>query len=266
MAEMIDEWANIHHDMLNEITKRFHSYDDYLQLRFVCKQWNLKLPKIPNNGNKVPWLLSPIAIDASQTHDLEEKGIYHLMLRDMPQDNIIVGSCHGWLITVIVASHGGTVQILNPFTKIHLDDLLPPISTLPNVIGNDGSQYILSEYLRTRDHHYIHRTQFWKVVINSAPNHENKDLMAVAIYGCASSLAFYKHNENDDDKRWLKFPTDREVFVDVIFFEEKIYVIDKYSKLYEFDSKTKAEPIGGIHKAPPPSDVVTHFRQENSNN
>ncbi|MED6132664.1 hypothetical protein PIB30_020996 [Stylosanthes scabra] len=141
MAEMIDEWANIHHDMLNEITKRFHLYDDYLQLRLVCKQWNLKLPKIPNNGNKVPWLLSPIAIDASETRDLEEKGIYHLMLPDMLQDNIIVGSCHAWLISVVIMSHGGTVRILNPFTKVHLDDNggSVPVLTLPNVIDNDGS-------------------------------------------------------------------------------------------------------------------------------
>ncbi|MED6201526.1 hypothetical protein PIB30_095951, partial [Stylosanthes scabra] len=82
MREIIDEWANIDHDMLNEITKRFHSYDDYLLLQFVCNQWNLKLPKI-SNGNKVPWLLSPIAIGGLETHDLEEKGIYHLMLPDM---------------------------------------------------------------------------------------------------------------------------------------------------------------------------------------
>ncbi|MED6132633.1 hypothetical protein PIB30_020971 [Stylosanthes scabra] len=253
MAEMIDEWANIHHDMLNEITKRFHSYNDYFQLRLVCKQWNLKLPKIPNNGNKVPWLLSPIAIDASETRDLEEKGIYHLMLPDMLQDNIIVGSSHGWLISVVV--NEGTVQILNPFTQVQLD-LLPPVSTLPNLIGNDGSQYILSDFHRPLDHSFVHRFLVHKVIINSAPNDDNKDLMAVAIYGCASTLVFYKPN---NDRRWIKFSADR--FMDVIFFEEKIYAVEKYGQLYEFDLKTKPEPMGGIYEAPPPSDVVTHFQQ-----
>ncbi|MED6139186.1 hypothetical protein PIB30_081543 [Stylosanthes scabra] len=205
--------------MLNEITKWFHSYDDYLQFRLVCKQWNLKLPKIPN-ANKVPWLLSPIAIDASETRDLEEKGIYHFMLPDMLQDNIILGSCYGWLISV--ESHEDTVQILNPFTKVHLDNLLPPVSTLPNVIGNDGTQYILSEFFRPQDHSFIHRFQFGKIIINSAPNNDNKDLTAVAIYGCGSQL---------------------------------IYAVDMYGQLYEFDSKTKPESMGGIHEAPPPSDV-----------
>ncbi|MED6123181.1 hypothetical protein PIB30_046798, partial [Stylosanthes scabra] len=251
MAEMIDEWANIHHDMLNEITKRFHSYDDYLQLRLVCKQWNLKLPKIPN-GNKAPWLLSPIAIGDLETRDLEEKGIYHLMLPDMLQDNIIVGSCHGWLISVVAESHEGTVQILNPFTKVQLD-LLPPISTLPNVIGKNESQYILPDFHRPLNRSYVHRFQFWKVITNSAPNHDNKDLMAVAIYGCSSRLVFCKPNDN---RRWIKFSTNYELFSDVIFFEEKIYAVDIYGQLYKFDTKTKAEPMGGIHEAPPPSDVA----------
>ncbi|MED6139187.1 hypothetical protein PIB30_081544 [Stylosanthes scabra] len=77
--------------MLNEITKRFHSFDDYFQL-----------PKIPN-ANKILWLLSPIAIGGLETRDLEEKEIYHLMLPDMLQDNVvIVGSYHGWLISVLI--------------------------------------------------------------------------------------------------------------------------------------------------------------------
>ncbi|MED6183906.1 hypothetical protein PIB30_042294 [Stylosanthes scabra] len=166
MGKIIDQWANIDQDMLNEIAKWFHSYDDYLHLRFVCKQWNLKLSKILN-ANKVPWLVSSIAIGGLEPRDLEEKGIYHLMLPDMLQDNIIVGSCHGWLISVVIESHEGTVQILNPFTKVQLD-LLPPVSTLPNVI-------------------------------------------------------------------------------------------DKYGQLYEFNSKTKPEPMEGIHGAPPPSDVAMQY-------
>ncbi|XP_020977374.1 uncharacterized protein LOC110271233 [Arachis ipaensis] len=128
----VDRWSNIHQDLLKEITKPFHSYDnDYLQQRFVCKQWNLKLPKIPN-GNKVPWLLLPIGggggaakesfeefhsreeediyhimqlptIDEQilDTGGLEEEGIYHLILPEL-QDNKICGSCHGWVIIVMV--------------------------------------------------------------------------------------------------------------------------------------------------------------------
>ncbi|QHO08545.1 uncharacterized protein DS421_14g473590 [Arachis hypogaea] len=126
----VDRWSNIHQDLLNEVTQRFYSYDnDYLQLRLVCKQWNLKLPKIPT-GNKVPWLLLPIGGGAAKksfeevrsleeediyqimqlptideetldTDGLEEEGIYHFMAWEL-QDNSICGSCHGWLIIVMV--------------------------------------------------------------------------------------------------------------------------------------------------------------------
>ncbi|XLV04084.1 hypothetical protein S245_018421 [Arachis hypogaea] len=70
----VDQWAGIHHDMLNQITKRFHSYNEYLQLRFVCKQWNFNNPLI-TSGNKVPWLLLPIATAAAK-NSLKEDDIY----------------------------------------------------------------------------------------------------------------------------------------------------------------------------------------------
>ena len=54
----VDQWANIHPDMLKEIAKRFYSYDDYSRLRLVCKEWSLRLPKIPNH-NRNPWLVLP---------------------------------------------------------------------------------------------------------------------------------------------------------------------------------------------------------------
>ncbi|RYR56204.1 hypothetical protein Ahy_A05g021959 [Arachis hypogaea] len=104
----INRWADIDKDLLKEISKRFHAYDDYLQLRLVCKEWSLKLPKIPN-GNKIPWLLLPdetvknhsyedeeiyhlmqLAAADDETLDtcvLEEKDIYHIMLPEMQSDN-----------------------------------------------------------------------------------------------------------------------------------------------------------------------------------
>ncbi|QHO39534.1 hypothetical protein HN51_005731 [Arachis hypogaea] len=261
----VDRWSNIHQDLLNEVTKRFYSYDnDYLQLRLVCKQWNLKLPKIPT-GNKVPWLLLPISGGAAKesfeavrsleeediyhimqlptideatldTDGLEEEEIYHFMLWEL-QDNSICGSCHGWLIIVMV--YEGTIKMLNPFTKVHLD--LPPISTLSNVIDINGKECIKIP---------MHKTQIWKAIINSAPtNDNNNDFMAVVIYGCKSNLAFYKPN----DKRWLRFST--RPMCDVIFFQEKIYAVDYEGQLYEFDTKNKSGPMGRIYEAtPPPSD------------
>ncbi|XP_025648257.2 F-box protein SKIP23-like [Arachis hypogaea] len=258
-----DRWSNIHQDLFSEITKRFYSYDNYIQLRLVCKQWNLKLPKIPD-GNKAPWLvLSTDSAAKEETHaledegildtrSLEEKGIYHLILPDM-QDNSMCGSCHGWLIIVMV--YEGTIRMLNPFTKVHLD--LPPISTLPNVININGDECtIYSEgKIITRNTIFMHQTQVWKAIINSAPNNDSdSDFIAVVIYGLSLELAFYMPN----DKRWIRFPTRHleDNVHDVIFFQEKIFVVDGEGQLYEFDTKIKSEPVGGKHEATPPPSIV----------
>ncbi|RYR60904.1 hypothetical protein HN51_005987 [Arachis hypogaea] len=268
-----DRWADIHQDLFNEINKRFYSYNNYIQLRLVCKQWNLKLPKIPE-GNKVPWLVLSTGSAVKESFEeeahaleeevrapedegildarsLEEKRIYHLMLPVM-QDNIMCGSRHGWLIIVMV--YEGTVRILNPFTKVHLD--LPPVSTLPNVININGDKCTLcyKGLIITRNTIFVHQDQIWKAIINSTPNNDNdSDFIAVVIYGLFLELAFYMPNE----KRWIRFPTRDLVDIhDVIFFEEKIFAVDGNGQLYEFDTRTKSGPVGGKHEAtPPPSNV-----------
>ncbi|MED6225658.1 hypothetical protein PIB30_095732 [Stylosanthes scabra] len=73
----IDRWADINQDLLQEISKRFFSYDDdCMKLRLVYKKWRLKLPKIPS-GNKIPWLLLPE--ETYKNHCYEDEEIYHLM-------------------------------------------------------------------------------------------------------------------------------------------------------------------------------------------
>ncbi|MED6208513.1 hypothetical protein PIB30_045789 [Stylosanthes scabra] len=261
MGDHVDQWANIHEDMLNdEIAKRIYSYDDYLRLRLVCKQWSFKLPKIPTAGNNVPWLLLPIGgtIDDDETTldttRLEEKEIYHLTLPVPPelQYNLIRGSCHGWLI--IVSMYEGTIRMLNPLTKVCLD--LPPISTLPDVILNgDKLSFYHGAGMGTEDAIVSNRFIVWKVVMNSAPvdaNGNANDFTAVALY--AASLAFYKSSKG----RWLKLNSRHgRFFRDVIFFEGKIYAIDDYGHLVEFDTMaTKAGPVERIHETPPPYDIV----------
>ncbi|MED6214712.1 hypothetical protein PIB30_105944, partial [Stylosanthes scabra] len=254
--EEIDRWSNIGQDLFEEISKRFFSYNEYIQLRLVCKEWSLKLPKI---HSKTPWLLLPeetfknhcyedeeiyqlmqlpVADDEALDADaLEEEEIYHMMLPDMQKQNILIrGSGHGWLVMVSISD--GTMQMLNPFTNVSLD--LPPISTFPNVIDyqpdNHGNEYTLWDFrdktggnLRSDS---LHRIQVFKVVINSSP-HNNENFMAVAIFGSCNRLAKYKE------------------FEDVIFFEEKIYTVNNDGYVYEFSSKTKAL----LRRAGPPSEV-----------
>ncbi|XP_015967791.1 putative F-box protein At4g22660 [Arachis duranensis] len=252
----VDQWTSIHQDLLNQITKRFYSYDEYLQFRFVCKQWNFNLPQNPS-GNKVPWLLLPIATAAAKrsskkpkiyegtisklterrTRIFEEEEIYYLTMPEL-QYNKICGSCHGWIIIVLI--YEGTIQMLNPFTKVSFD--LPPISTLPNVIDIHGDKctFNFENRVGTLDTISMHKMNVWKVITNSAPNNDRyNDFMAVIIYGCGIKLAFYKPN----NPRWIKFPTNHRCIVDVIFFQEKIYAVGYDFQIYEFDIKEKLEPI-----------------------
>ncbi|QHO05861.1 hypothetical protein HN51_064837 [Arachis hypogaea] len=277
----INRWADIDEDLLKEISKRFHAYHDYIQLRFVCKQWRLKLPKIPNE-NKIPWLLLPdetvknhsdedkeihhlmqLGVADDETLDtcaLEEKNIYHIMLPEMQSyDKLIRGSCHGWLIVVSISD--GTIQMLNPFTNRRLD--LPPISTLPDVIDyqpdNHGNEYTLLDYddvTMTEERDEVHRLHVVKVIINSSPEYDIENFVAVVIFGpYYRRLAFYKPG----NMRWVEFSglefSRDEWFHDIIFFQEKIYAVNYYGQLYEFDTKTRSGLKGGIHESRPPSEI-----------
>ncbi|XP_052117495.1 putative F-box protein At5g55150 [Arachis duranensis] len=272
----INRWADIDEDLLKEISKRFHAYDDYIQLRLVCKEWSLKLPKI-SNGNKIPWLLLPdetvknhsyedeeiyhlmqLAAADDETLDtcaLEEKDIYHIMLPEMQSYNkLIRGSGHGWLIVVSISD--GTIQMLNPFTNRRLD--LPPVSTFPDIIDyqpdNHGDEYTLWDFRdisSTTERDELHRLHVCKVIINSSPECDIENFMALVIFGPNRRLAFYKPG----NMRWVEFPTRDKRFDDVIFFQEKIYAINNYGQLYEFDTKTRAGLKGGIHETRPPSEI-----------
>ncbi|XP_057763187.1 putative F-box protein At5g55150 [Arachis stenosperma] len=274
MAE-IDRWSNLHPDLLYQITEHLYSYDDYIRLRLVCKEWNSKLSSIPNHKRN-PWLLLPgTTHDSSLSHVLEKEQIYHVMLPDFDiNDNLIRGSCHGWLITVVISK--GAIRMLNPFTKTHMD--LPPISTFPDVVryhpDRHGNEYVRldlrDDEIYTLDAISFHKYEIQKIVISSPPDSE--DFMAVAIYGECGQLAVCKLN----DKRWTHIPTEQisTLFQDVIFFQDKIYTVDKHTNLYEFDKKVimdelgkKPRPqlvplltsIGGICEAPPPAKLARCF-------
>ncbi|XLU59182.1 hypothetical protein S245_053830 [Arachis hypogaea] len=272
----INRWADINEDLFKEISKRFHAYDDYIRLRLVCKEWSLKHPKIPN-GNKIPWLLLPdetvknYSYEDEEIHHLmqlgaaddetldtcalEEKDIYHIMLSEMQSYNkFIRGSGHGWLIVQSISD--GTIQMLNPFTNRSLD--LPPVSTLPTIIDfqpdNHGDEYTMWDFRDIRitlDRDRTHRFQVEKVIINSSPEHDIENFMAVVIFGPNQRLAFYKPG----NMRWVEFPTRDKEFNDVIFFQGKIYAINNDGQLYEFDTNTRTGLKGGIHETRPPSEI-----------
>ncbi|RYR56130.1 hypothetical protein Ahy_A05g021913 isoform A [Arachis hypogaea] len=215
----IDGWANIHHDILKEIAKHLYSYDDFIQLRLVCKQWSLKLPEI---SSKILWLLVPESFSNYFSEDdeggyhlmqriadevrldiqsLDEAKIHHLKLPEM-QNKLIRGSFGEWLIVLDI--YQGSMCMLNAFTKVRLD--LPPISTFPDIIDYNPNNYGLEYTVR--------------------------DL-------------------GDDDMDDYHEPSSY----------KKIYAVEEGGQLYEFDTKTKSGPVGGIHEVKPPSDAAVGLYQ-----
>ncbi|XLU59204.1 hypothetical protein S245_053852 [Arachis hypogaea] len=287
----IDGWANIHYDILKEIAEHLYSYDDFIQLRLVCKQWNLKLPEI---SSEILWLLLPE--ESSSTHIYEDEEIYHLMqlpiadevpldIQSLDEDKIhylklpemqtklIRGSFGGWLIVLDI--YKGSMYMLNAFTKVLLD--LPPISTFPDIIdynpNNRGFEYTIRDFGDVHmDDYGPQEYTIWDLGDDDRDNYRVPSSMINRIWVGKVIINSCPSNDNEDfmavaiygllctlafykpnDKRWLDLSTRKQAFDDVIFFGEKIYAVEGCGQLYEFDINTKSGPVGGIHEAKPPS-------------
>ncbi|XP_027362813.1 uncharacterized protein LOC113870422 [Abrus precatorius] len=248
-----DLWANLHSDLLNQIVKYVHSYEDYARLRLVCKSWSLTLARTPEH--KYPWLVSLLsAEDSIETHGPIEEEINQMRLPQM-QDHLFRGSCCGFL--VILGLSDGALHLLNPFTKVIYD--LPPISTLPHIVDylpeNIGNEYMMRDMVNgstgTVERILVNKTSVYKIIISSPPDRDTHDFMAVVIYGDYRRLGFHRTG----DGGWTDIPTakaHRCEFEDVIFNEGKIHAVDWKAQLYEFDMHTKPIPLGGATKAKPP--------------
>ncbi|OIW18576.1 hypothetical protein TanjilG_13328 [Lupinus angustifolius] len=185
------QWPELSEDLLHEIGKLLHSYDDYYRLRMVCKEWNKVLPQIPNH----PWLVLPFDDKAIETRVAEEK-IYYVKLPELHTSKLR-GSCFGWLM----------------------------------VVEFDGTLH---------------------------DDYKQEDFMAIAIYGQYNRLAFCKRGDN----KWTDIPKSQKDDVDadydyedVIFHQGKIYVIDSFTKIFEYDIKTSSTPLGRIIEIPKPHDL-----------
>ncbi|MED6158542.1 hypothetical protein PIB30_033667 [Stylosanthes scabra] len=169
-------WANLHPDLLRKIAKLMYSYDDYIRLRCICKQWN----------SFIPWLVLPFD-HTFDTHCLEARQICHVRVPEI-KDIFIRGSSHGYVITVTISD--GTLRIIDPFIKSQFD--LPPTSTFPDIVSYD--EYTIVEHIFDGSQHYsqtrlkVHATTIDKIITSSPPS--DKDFMAVCIYGLNNRLAY----------------------------------------------------------------------------
>ncbi|MED6193874.1 hypothetical protein PIB30_023243 [Stylosanthes scabra] len=247
-------WANLHPELLREIAKLMYSYDDYIHLRCICKQWNSSIPRIPDHGN--PWMVLPFD-HTFDTHCLEARQICHVRVPDI-KHSFIRGSSHGYVITVTISD--GTLRMIDPFIKSQFH--LPPISTFPNIVSYDPTEdkYTIAEHIFDGGQHYLERRDklhtriIDKIIISSPPS--DKDFMAVCIYGPDYGLAYCRLG----DSEWKDMPHNeisRCYFQDVIFHGGKIYATNDKGELHEYDAKTGL-PFRGFKTLVTPPDVPSH--------
>ena len=242
MAVEHDHWAELHSDLLDEIIKHVDSYDSYVRLRAVCRQWHYELPQNPKYIKKL-WLVLPFN-DEKETFrpflNIGENKHYHLELPET-RNTIFRGSYYEWLIIISI---DGTLRMLNPFTGACVD--LPSFSTFPNIIDYQSDSFETCTITRPDGHSFsdskIHmqKHQIKKLILSSQPEHD-QDFMALAIYGERCQLCYYRLGDNG----WTSFQDFGKTLSDATFHEGKIYVVNGRAQLYEFRFDTNTRRIAG---------------------
>ncbi|GLT39333.1 hypothetical protein SLA2020_135310 [Shorea laevis] len=220
-------WEELPADLINAICKRLESYVDHVRLRGVCASWNFAIPKRPTHLlNQIPWLMLPFD-DETQTHrsfySISDHKVYHWDLSETRgKGKWIRGSSHGWLVIV----ESPALYLFNPLTKVQI--ALPPIYTFPDIgwysSYDTGREYAIIDCFTGETFYWsqaeLQETYVKKLVISSSPH---DDYLAAAIHGEFRQLAFCSCN----DKKWTAAKFDSQyILQDVIFYEDKIYVVD----------------------------------------
>ncbi|XP_042387332.1 F-box protein At2g05970-like [Zingiber officinale] len=213
---MSTSWSEIPTDLLNLILSKL-SIRDLICSAAVCSHWSSVVDKVRRSPGdqrpQIPWLVpeEQFLINGKSNNrnnynffSLAEGRVYDIPSPSRILKNV-VGSSHGWLITVGKAS----VQLLNPITRVHIN--LPKFPTV------DGRNL-----------------EAVKAVLSSDPS-SGGDYFVAFVFDCPSMEEEFLFLLNAEDKKWKMitigdydydddYDYDYE-YDDIAFHEGKLYAV-----------------------------------------
>jgi hypothetical protein len=203
---------------------------------------NHKLPQLP-------WLLqTSVNDDGTNSHslfNLLEENNYRVDLPQL-QGKLLIGSSHGWLVTIPVDQHeiipsSPEICLINPLTGIQVQ--LPPRSTFPDVVNYHpdkvGEEYCVntcwSDMLGNYDTNHV-QLNLTNQIVTSSSCAEN--CVAVVIYGELGELAWCM--AGDDKWKPLNLYANsvmkHKPIDDLLFSNNKLYVLNCYGHLFQVEN------------------------------
>ncbi|CAH9123188.1 unnamed protein product [Cuscuta epithymum] len=264
-----DAWADLHIDLLRAVGKHVDHYDDYVRMQAVCKEWKRKLPKYPKHLKNL-WL--GFVYEGNPFYSVGEEKLYSSKMVEGMRNKVVRGSYGNWLVTIGIKD--GEIEMLNPFTRAQVSGLLPPVSTVPEIIlydpGNHNKEYTVKERLNEIGDGYhpvvwpqawMHKYYFSKIVLSSAPQQDEGFMAgAMILYGTFGRLAYCQIGGSD---KWVDIGSNnsaKPVYRDAIFHRPgnkkmMIYAVNTFVELCVIDP----ESGNVVSKAAPPIVVRDYF-------
>ncbi|XP_042387558.1 putative F-box protein At5g66830 [Zingiber officinale] len=206
---MSTSWSEIPTDLLYSILSKL-SIPDLFRSAAVCSHWSAvvdKLRRSPDDQRpQIPWLVPKgqflIDGDCNYQNDYNFFSLSEGRVYDIPSPatrflKTVVGSSHGWLITVRKVS----VQLLNPITQVHIN--LPSTPTV-------GGRNLVAI----------------KAVLSSDPS-GGGDYSVVFVFYRRSMRKEFLFFVNAGDEKWKMITGDGYHYDDIAFHKGKLYAVTR---------------------------------------
>ncbi|GAB2224622.1 hypothetical protein Droror1_Dr00005385 [Drosera rotundifolia] len=219
------DWASLPDGPLANIAGYLTTYDDFKTMWCVCRHWRTAKKDAVYGGtasNQVPWLM--LAAENDQPNDpndmtrnfvrMSSVGGCRYIKMKLPQvtRGVRCVSSKGWMMT---APENGPLTLFNPFSDRQIN--------VPDINRADKDSYGKVPFLH-------------KFVLSSSPS-QNDDYWIAIIYGRFNRLAIWRPGF----RAWRKIVCSSSCYLlDVIFYNGKVYAVDKLIQIFSFTPDTNA--------------------------